>query len=88
MLSLWWLATTRLATYMKFSKCLTAVSNIRSSRFSLRAKEFFGCSMTSLKLTVHQVSAEISDVRKQFVSVICQNGIAGNHIHGRSQKAF
>jgi len=42
--------------------------------FSRRAETFFGCSMISLKLTVNQISpARISDVRKQFVSVIRHN---------------
>jgi len=42
--------------------------------FSLSAETFFGCSMISLKLTVNQISpARISDVRKQFVSVIRHN---------------
>jgi len=56
MLSLWWLATTRLAPYMKFLRCVAAVSNIRPSRFRLRVEAFIGGSMVLLKLTVNQVS--------------------------------
>src|SRR5713101_3844106 len=56
MLSLWWLVTTRLAPYLRFSKCVTAVSSIRPSWFRLRGEAFFGCSVISLKLTVNQVS--------------------------------
>jgi hypothetical protein len=59
---------------MNFSTRITAVSNIPSSGFNLRAETFFGCAMISLKLTVNQISsAGISDVRKERVSVIRQN---------------
>jgi len=57
---------TKAGVVPELSKCVTAVSNIRTSWFNLRAERFTGCSMISLKLTVNQIStSRISDFRKQ-----------------------